>query len=505
MRKLQQRLERALIDIKSTEWNHFERFASGFLSDDYPDLRTTASGAGDLGRDAELFSYDGKPNIMFQYSVTPDWNFKIKQTIKRIKENFPNILMLIYATNQEIGAGGDKIKTLMLTDHNVIVDIRDRNWFIERCTSSKSKQESSENLYDKIIDPITLNENIISNNSEVFDNIESRAALVFLELQLQDDTRDKGLTKLSFEALVRAALRGTDSKNRLSRLSLHERVHLMLPAHEMSEIQKNVDTAVNRLSKKVIKHWKQEDNFCLSHEENIRINDQLLSISLSEEKLYEEIKSIISKIILTDDETFKIISKRLKRLIETFLLARGEVFASTVENKTQYQINREEDLDKYIINDINKNKLTKNEESLISSKVLNSSYTNFLSISIVSILRDSGEELRTHLRRMADTYTMMAFLRETPDVQSAVNKMFSHGSIWLDTGIILFLLAESLSEEELQFTLLVKAATKTGIRFFVTQGVLEEVERHLNRCITYINMPNSQWEGNIPFLYSIYI
>lgn len=505
MKNTANRLEKALTEIKNTEWRHFEKFASSFLSDDYPNLRTTASSSGDLGRDAELFSTDGKPNIVFQYSVTIDWNAKIKKTIERLRENFTNVFMLIYVTSQEIGANGDKIKSDMLDKFQIVVDIRDRNWFIERCLANKFRIDVSEHLYDAVIQTASMNEKIIMSSSQVFDNVESRAALVFLEMQLHDDSREKGLTRVSFEALTRAALRGTDSGNRLSRQSLYDKVCLMLPAQDKLSVSKHVDSAVNKLSKRVIKHWKADDTFCLSSDENSRINNNLLEISVSDRKLHEEIKSLLVKSLPASDGVYSIIISRVKRLIESFLLARGEVFASAVNQDVQYSINKEEDIEKFIINDISNNKLSLEEISLTKNKVIKESYVKFISVFIVEVLKNSGEELRTHLRRMANSYTVMAFLRQTPDVQSAVKKMFSHGDIWVDTGIMLFLIAESLSDEELQFTLMIKTAIKAGVNFFVTQGVVQEIERHLNRCLTYTNMSHSQWEGNIPFLYSAYI
>lgn len=39
------------------------------------------------------------------------------------------------------------------------------------------------------------------------------------------------------------------------------------------------------------------------------------------------------------------------------------------------------------------------------------------------------EEVRAFLRSLADTYTLFAFMRETPDVQSAIVKIFSDGDI----------------------------------------------------------------------------
>jgi len=83
---LVERLEFALERLKPSDWERFERFASSFLSVDYPDIRTMASLTGDGGRDAELFSPDGDPSVVLQYSVSKDWKNKIAKTAKRLKK-----------------------------------------------------------------------------------------------------------------------------------------------------------------------------------------------------------------------------------------------------------------------------------------------------------------------------------------------------------------------------------------------------------------------------------
>ena len=92
---------------------------------------------------------------------------------------------------------------------------------------------------------------------------------------------------------------------------------------------------------------------------------------------------------------------------------------------------------------------------------------------IGEILSSSSEAIQEYLKILADAYTLMAFLRETPDVQSAVQKIFSYGEIWLDTSLILPLLAEELFREgEGKFQQILKVATDAGLKFFVTSGVL---------------------------------
>ncbi|HVY23520.1 MAG TPA: hypothetical protein VG962_09230 [Steroidobacteraceae bacterium] len=94
------RFELALERISANDWARFEQFASSFLTSEFDNLRTVASSSGDEGRDAELFSPDGEPSVVLQYSVTPKWKQKISDTAKKVKKNLTEAKYLIYVTNR---------------------------------------------------------------------------------------------------------------------------------------------------------------------------------------------------------------------------------------------------------------------------------------------------------------------------------------------------------------------------------------------------------------------
>src|SRR5258708_21017672 len=141
-----QRFEFALERLQPADWARFERFASQFLVFDYGNLRSVATASGDLGRDAELFSPDGDVAVLLQYSVTKEWGPKIKQTAKRIRESFPDASMLIYVTNQQIGAAADAIKKEIRKTFKLALDIHDRKWFLDRMFSPSDRTNAAEAL-----------------------------------------------------------------------------------------------------------------------------------------------------------------------------------------------------------------------------------------------------------------------------------------------------------------------------------------------------------------------
>jgi hypothetical protein len=85
---------------------------------------------------------------------------------------------------------------------------------------------------------------------------------------------------------------------------------------------------------------------------------------------------------------------------------------------------------------------------------------------VAETLRKPEHEVREFLRSMADVYTVYAFLRETPDVQKTVVKLFAQGDIWLDTSVLLPLFAEDLLDpSDRAYTNIFRAAWRRASAF----------------------------------------
>jgi hypothetical protein len=52
----------------------------------------------------------------------------------------------------------------------------------------------------------------------------------------------------------------------------------MLPNHPTHIVVRYTDKAVGQLTKKFIRHWPEQDEFCLTHEENERIRDESVNL-----------------------------------------------------------------------------------------------------------------------------------------------------------------------------------------------------------------------------------
>jgi len=490
------RLEFALKEIKSDQWGRFERFASEFLQFDYPEIRSVAAYSGDLGRDSEIFSPNGDPTVLIQYSLRADWKAKIRETAARIRESFQDAAILIYATNQKIGANADDLKKEIRTKHKLILDIHDNSWFLDRASASEQREKASEAFIEDIVGEILRQHDDTRMGFPALPVTEAKTAALHLQLQWEDESRDKGLTKISFEAIVKSALNGTTSEKRMPANDVHKVVLGLLPHHPEDIVSNHFQSALNRLKKKgEVKHWAKDDELCLSFEECERIADSIADRGLREAALLDEIGAFVE--VLIEPELMggvDTIALRVRGVIDKFLLAKGEEFAAAVAEGRALTIDAE------LIDTIVTNDVAANDAKSVSAAVVNS-----IRVAAKEILQGSSEATQAYLRKISDGYTLLGFLRAVPDVQKSVQKVFGDGQIWLDTSAILPAIAETVLPPNRQIvSRLLRAAREAGISLKVTNGIVEEVERHINRCLAFTEVPAGQWVGGVPFLYALY-
>ena len=490
----------ALERLRPSDWEHFERIASAFLASEFVNLRTMASPAGDGGRDSELFCPEGEPIIAAQYSIATDWRPKIRHTADRLNQQFPEVRILIYLSNQQIGGQADDLRGELLK-RGISLDSRDRNWFIERASSNEVRENAAEELIDRIARPYLEGEQIINKPSSPLSSGETRAALLYLGLQWQDDISDKGLTKLSFDALVRAALRPTHSQSRISRSGIHQAVCTALPSADREIIILHVDAALMRLTKRYIRHWQKKDEFCLTHEEHRRITSRLAEQENEESDFRNEaarhINQCMAEFCHQDSPDEDDLQQRIPRILENLLLKQGEFFVSAVLSGNLRRIGLE-DLTDIILNDLS---LYPPPPRAIQH------LPETLTTVVQRLLTEATTSTQKYLRRLSNSYTLLSFLKETPDVQSATRKLFSHGIIWLDTTVVLPIFAEQLEDDPIQrrFTRIFESCYRAGIELRVTSGVIQEIISHMNTALTCSQYAPSEWRGRIPYLYYQYL
>ncbi|MDF0532629.1 hypothetical protein P0W64_22355 [Tsukamurella sp. 8F] len=191
-----------------------------------------------------------------------------------------------------------------------------------------------------------------------------------------------------------------------------------------------------------------------------------------------------------DDDYGKLRSEahELRIALESVMLRAGESFVAAVEGGEPAYLSAEQ-----------------LEEQVIALDLPLRLHPKQAAAVILEVLSMPADQTRQHLTRVLDAYTLFSFLQQTPDVQKALSRVFTNAKIWLDTSTVLPLVAESLIDDENKRleTALLSAASDSGVGLYVTDGVIEELRYHIEKCINYVRQ--SLRDGEPPFLYAAYM
>ena len=197
----------------------------------------------------------------------------------------------------------------------------------------------------------------------------------------------------------------------------------------------------------------------------------------------------------TEDEID--LSHRIPRILEGLLFSRGEDFVTAVLNDELSRMNLST-LRDIIFNDLDKFRPCSH---------LVAYYPRIIATITQSILASMDPRIHAYLKRLTKSYTLLTFLNHVPDVQSAVKKLFCYGTIWVDTTVLLPLLAEQNIEDEQQrpLTNIFKDFSVSGIKWKVTKGIIQELNAHMNNSLHCSTFVSGAWKGRVPFLYRKFI
>lgn len=443
--------------------------------------------SGDKGRDGQMYKPNEDRATYVQYSVTASWSSKIKGTIKTLSENFGGKFRLIYATNQRILPDADELVAEQ-RKLGVEVDIRDRTWCVDRVDTHTQRTVAAEELAKRIVDPLLAKSGLAPHVARPLGPEDARVALIHLALESVDRADDQGITRSSFEALVRSVMHDSSAETTMTEAEIVQETMKLVPAGQREQVLAQVKGALTRLSKKgPVKYVRARDAYHLSFQEQERIRAQTTRVLASEQDLLDELTERLSRIPGIDTSRLDEIADGLRTAMDIWLLHRGEAFAAAVLTG------------KIGLFD------TETLEAQLSS-IKSGASSQVLVALVGELLEAPSTAVREYLGNLASAYTLFAFLRQTPDVQKVVVSVFQGGKIWMDTNVVLPLLAETLEEDPSQrfFTSLIHAARESGASLHITDGVVEEIQSHISRSLSCARTLPSLWQGPVPYLFGAF-
>ena len=115
---------------------------------------------------------------------------------------------------------------------------------------------------------------------------------------------------------------------------VRDAVQKLLPNIPAGTVTLYVNSALDRLERKVVKKWKTEDEVCLSHEYVLKIREGVANKEMQDIALVNELQRTIADYFDAPQEPSLLgkLSTRARRVLDQFLLKKGEEFASSVAN-----------------------------------------------------------------------------------------------------------------------------------------------------------------------------
>ncbi|GAA4064870.1 hypothetical protein GCM10022282_28100 [Agromyces indicus] len=426
--------------------------------------------------------------------MTTSWNAKIRATAKTVQSNGLDYSRLIYCTSQAIGAQADDLVTELWDEYGMVLDIRDREWFCERETSAPEREIAAAELCAQVVDPIVTSRGIATATGAALSSEDARVAMVQLALNETDRFGDTSLTKTSFDALVQSVLVGTSQEDSLEESAIVARMRELVPHGAPNQVAELTRSSLVRLTRKhgPVKHRASEGTYHLSFDASEKWKDAAASYLLDQESLEDDLAAAaygFNEKLDRDFDLLKAEARILRIALERVMLVSGERFAAAVEGGQADFLSADEISEQFAGMDIGMSLHPKQGAE-----------------AVLEVIGSPSERTHRHLVRVLDAYTLMAFLQQTPDVQKALSRVFENAKLWLDTSALLPLVAETLIDDpaDRSQTNLLAAAISSGVELYVTDGVIEELRFHIERCIAYINR-GGRWNGSLPFLYSAYM
>ena len=477
------RLALALEQLRSIDGFVFEEFANAFLVSELPDLRPVG-GLHDEGRDAFLHRSDGVPTTFVQHSVTTEWQKKIRDTIKTLIANGHKVVELIYCSPKDVQRHAGDLKR-ELRAAGVILDVRDRGWFVANLHSGPSQVAASERIARLKVDPL-LAEKLPASSDGILDPESERLAITYLQIELNERAPDRNLTKLCYQTLVVYALRLSDIDRPMRFVQIVEEVGRLIKHQNRADLELYIRNAIDLLVKrKQLRHHTKEAAYVLAHPQRMELRAKREELLLSEARLVHESAGVVEAVALDLGVDFSFDATDVAHdalfILDRIIMNTGRLAALAMTGHGAFHCHGDTVTEAV-------EKLVKHEkEALRSLSALGVvHFFDFVPEVVRRLGSHPSEDALQRMRNASEAYLLRFVLQETPDVQRALREVVGSVDLLVDASIIVAAMCEvRLPALHQRTTSLLRFAASIGCGLFVHDDIVNELETHLDRIAGY--------------------
>jgi hypothetical protein len=468
----------------------FENFAQTFysaLSDNNfkPVGGLHDGGADGINEDVGLYEEENKNTSFMQVSIDKKPKYKIKRTIKRLKEYGRDVKKLTYVTSI-IVSDIDKIEDEIFDEFEVRVKIRDAKYIAHNIQYSRQTESAfKENLlatYDFLRN--FGNSSLMMQTSKQLHDSNLPFLFAFIQRELDNKTDRSSMVNSLTDSLIIWALEDTDPDQTLfmSSQQVLDKILETLPTtktfikgtlyHRLEALSKTV----TEHGRKVIQFHKKSNGFCLPYE----TREKILTQNIEDETLFLEVQKAFFEQLESYESALS--REKLEELVQVLL----KVLHITFENEGLEFV-------AFIDNpeiEFSKHSLVYNIEQALDAI----GYTGNCIIEKEVLIRllsyifyeSHDPKIKNYLNKLSETYILLLSLKADNRVVDYFEKMSEEFNLVVGSDMLVRALSENLLDPEGQSTTnMLKIIKDSKSSLLCTEYILDEV---------WNNLITSDWE-----------
>lgn len=481
-------IELAKIALDRVDGNTFEQFFHAFYSaatgEDVIPLGGHKDGGADAFEPSRLWEVSSRPTSFFQASIEEDVESKIRRTLTRLKKFGREVRFLTYFSSQTIRLS-DRLEDSLTSELDVVVRFRDQGFIISHLNDNAQTQAAYWTYLHKQTDFLRTVGGI-----DVMPTVsdgDSVPVYVFLRQEIDRQSGKVGLLQALADGLILWALEGTDPDAGifLAEAEIKKKIRDALPAAE-SILRDVIPYRLKVLSKefrgseRLVRWYKREGKYCLSHEIRKYVEADNLADQSLHDTVVSQLRSTATSIQepkLNQNEVERVAYVALKA-IQSAYETEGLELASFIKNP---------------LGDLPQPKtLSEHADALLREQGVGGKNFQKVKEACLEVMRrvfyESTPEQRNYFARLSNTYALLFALKTEPRIAEYFQKMQADFNLLVGSDIIIRALSEHyLHRPDQMITnalLLIRAA---GGKLFLTEPVFDEVWTHINAANSEFN------------------
>jgi len=458
------------IALEKVDGFPFENFAMDFLSVLEGRNFIPIGGVKDGGADGLYECDNGR--IFYQFTRQENHRDKIRRTVERLKDFGRNVNTIYYLSSRVI-PHIDKEEDLLSDELSVRIKIRDRKYISSHINDSIGTIAAYNNhlsVYTQFLESVAR-----SNESFSSSHVQDPSAFVFLQHEITNRLGNRKLIHSLADSMILWSLSETDPEKGIlmSEKDIASKIfdrfpwtQKLLKAHIPERLEKLRSKDQSGIE---IRWHKKEQKYCLPFETRLVIKEENQSDEGLRIKFVDELKLAASELFDSDDGEYQKIADLCNEVVHLVFEKQGLLFAHFLTSDGK---NKAPPIVADCIDDV------LDKAGYIGS--ISISYREYMENILRKVFYHSSPNQREYLTDLSRTYTLLFTLQAEPKIIEYFSTMSASFRLFLGSDILVKALSERYLDKEDQVARnLLKMASVSGIKMYLSECVLEEVFQHI--------------------------